>query len=268
MIESPRSQRTEAIVPLVAVNSAATAESIVLQKLLAELESRALARAQPPYIVDQASEARHRRFVRAQSGLIWALSVVLCVFVVKYIDREKTPQASDPAQTRSIANLTTTISDQNKQFVQMLDSVEHLASAVASSSMRTAAMLTRFGRDLKRADPQPPSPKGETGPNPLPSVITSSGSEALRENPMGGHHHEPAEDLIALPNAVVHHNEKGIMDYWRVPRIVSGVRVMTKVVPIVQTTAGIFVHNVAEIRDYIVTPSGDWIAVSDANANK
>jgi hypothetical protein len=269
-VDSSPPQRTEAIVPVVTAtsNTTATAESMILQKLLAELEARAISRAQAPYVVQQVPPVRGPGFVRVQSYLLWVLSVVLCFFVVKYVDREKTNQISDPAQSRSIANLTTRISDQNRQFLQMLDSVEHLASAVASSSMRSAAMLTRLGHDLKRANSPPPNQKGETGPSPVPSITPSSSTEALGENSVGGHHHEPAEDLVAMPNVVVHHNEKGIMDYWRVPRIVSGVRVMTKVVPVVQTAAGVFVHNVGEARDYIVTPSGDWLSASDPNANK
>ena len=79
---------------------------------------------------------------------------------------------------------------------------------------------------------------------------------------MGGHHHDPIEDVIAPRNAIVHHTENGVMDYWLMPRVVSGARSMIKVFPIAQTNLGIFVHSFDEVRDYVVTPSGDWLAAS------
>jgi hypothetical protein len=79
---------------------------------------------------------------------------------------------------------------------------------------------------------------------------------------MGGHHHDPIEDVIAPRNAIVHHTESGVMDYWLMPRVVSGTRSMIKVFPIAQTNLGIFVHSFDEVRDYVVTPSGDWLAAS------
>jgi hypothetical protein len=79
---------------------------------------------------------------------------------------------------------------------------------------------------------------------------------------MGGHHHQPIEDVVAPRNVIVHHKENGVMDYWLVPRLVSGSRVMTKVFPIAQTNMGVFVHNIEDVKDYIVTPSGDWLSAS------
>lgn len=43
------------------------------------------------------------------------------------------------------------------------------------------------------------------------------------------------------------------------PRMQSGVPTMVKVVPIMQNNSGTFVHHIAEVKDYIVTPSGEWI---------
>ena len=85
---------------------------------------------------------------------------------------------------------------------------------------------------------------------------------------MGGHHHDPIEDVIAPRNAIVHHNESGVMDYWLMPRVISGSRSMIKVFPIAQTNLGIFVHCFDEVRDYVVTPSGDWLAASDPGGNR
>jgi hypothetical protein len=81
---------------------------------------------------------------------------------------------------------------------------------------------------------------------------------------MGGHQHAPIDyATVAPPGAIVHHNAAGVMDYWLVPRVVSGVPSMDKVVPISQSSAGTLVHEVAEVKDYVLTASGDWVAVPD-----
>ena len=85
---------------------------------------------------------------------------------------------------------------------------------------------------------------------------------------MGGHVHPPIEWAVAPANAIVHHNAMGVMDYWLLPRTLAGNTVMTKVVPVVQNDSGIFVHHVAEVKDYLVTPSGDWVEVPDTNDKK
>jgi hypothetical protein len=190
------------------------------------------------------------------------MSIVLCVFVVKYIDRGNMPQAFDPAQARSIDHLANSLSDQNKQFARMIDSVETLANSVASSSMRTTAMqavLRRLARDSSQAadilpqrPPAPVAPLADPPPEPAAAAPLS----------MSGHHHDPIEDVIAPRNAIVHHTDSGVMDYWLMPRVVSGTRSMIKVFPIAQTSLGIFVHSFDEGRDYVVTASGDWLAAS------
>ena len=87
--------------------------------------------------------------------------------------------------------------------------------------------------------------------------------------PLGGHHHPPIDvATVAPPGAVVHYNALGVMDYWLVPRVQSGAQIMVKVVPISQTNGTTFVHDVEEIRDYLLTQSGDWIAASEANGKQ
>jgi len=246
----------------------ATVESIVIEKLLAELDARAVARVPGPYLMERSPSRRHVLWLRSLWAALWLMSIVLCVFVVKYIDRENVPQAFDPTQARSINHLANSIGDQNKQFARMIDSVETLANAVASSSVRTTAMqavIRRLGHDLSQAADVPPTrPPAPVAPPPQPArqePVAAVGTS------MGGHHHEPIEDVIAPRNAVVHHNESGVMDYWMMPRVVSGARSMIKVFPIAQTNLGIFVHSFDEVRDYVVTPSGDWITASGTSEN-
>ncbi|HEY3938030.1 MAG TPA: hypothetical protein VGL97_11400 [Bryobacteraceae bacterium] len=255
-------------------NVPATVESLILQRLLAELEARAVTRASTPYFVDPAVTSRRTVLVRTLFGLLWASSLVLCVFVVKYLDRQPTIQLADPAQTRSITGLTNTIGDQNKQFVRMIDSVEGLANAVAASSLRTSAMqavLRRLGHDAKPADTPPARANtpvaAKSSPVAASMPIEAAQTEQSTDVYLGGHHHQPIEDVMAPRNVIVHHRENGVMDYWLVPRIVSGSRVMTKVFPIAQTNMGIFVHDLENVKDYIVTPTGDWLVASAPSGN-
>jgi hypothetical protein len=43
---------------------------------------------------------------------------------------------------------------------------------------------------------------------------------------------------------------------------------MAKVVPVSQTNSGTVVHDVAEVKDYLLTAAGDWIAVPETNESK
>jgi hypothetical protein len=239
----------------------ATVESRVIEKLLAELDARAVSRVPGPYLMERSPSRRHVAWLRGLWAALWVMSIVLCVFVVKYIDRGATSQAFDPAQARSMDHLANSIGDQNKQFARMIDSVETLANSVASSSVRTTAMqavLRRLGHEsAQAADILPHRPAAPVAP-----VSAPPSQEPAAQLSMGGHHHDPIEDVIAPRNAIVHHTENGVMDYWLMPRVVSGARSMIKVFPISQTNLGIFVHSFDEVRDYVVTSSGDWLAAS------
>lgn len=246
------------------VSALPSIESVILQKLLSEVESRQLARTQPTYIIDQAPAPRYTTLIRTLLCTVWALSLVVCVFIVKYIDSQTMAPRIDTGQSSAIQNLAANVGDQNKQFSAMIESLQGLANAIASNSKRTASipeMLNRLGTDLEQIH----SPAARQAVE-LPPVLSAQTPEADGAAiPMGGHHHPPLESaIVAPPDAVVHHNSLGVMDYWLVPHTVSGVRNMAKVVPISQTSAGTFVHDVGEMKDYIITPSGVWIAATEA----
>lgn len=247
-------------------------ESVILQKLLGEIETRQLARAQPTYVIQQAPPARHSTtLVRTLCALLWASSMIACVFVVKYIDSQTMVSKDDP-QSRSIENLRATIGDQNKEFSTMIDSLQGLANVIASSSRRTEAipeMITRLGSDLQQIRSPLIRQPVEIPPEPTAAtIITVPPVADSAPIPMGGHHHPPMESSVAPMDAVVHHNSLGVMDYWLLPRTVSGVLTMAKVVPIWQSKEGTLVHHVEEAKDYLVTPSGEWVAAPEANGSK
>lgn len=267
--------RTEALAPATA--GAATLpsiESVILQKLLAEVEARQLTRVQPTYVIEQptAAAARQTILIRTLWSLLWVSSIVVCVFLVKYIDSQTMLARGDAGQSRALENLAVSIGDQKQEFSAMVDSLQGLAGAITSNSKRTAAipeMLDRLGSDLKQM--RSPLVRQASGPalEPVIPGITVAPQEAdLAPIPMGGHHHPPIQFAVAPADVVVHHNSLGVMDYWLVPRMVSGVWTLAKVVPVSQSKAGTFVHHVEEVKDYIVTPSGDWIPASEPDGSK
>lgn len=255
-------------------------ESVILQKLLAEIDARQVTRAQPTYVIDQAPAPRNDNLQRTLWGSLWALSIVVSVLTVKYIDAQTMAPRADNPESRSIDKLTATITTQSHAFSTVSDSLQQLAHAIASSAQRTAAipdMLDRLGSNLQQirlpavkqaaavvTTSSEPAPR----PAPPPVIIGSSPQPADAPIPMGGHIHPPIEWAVAPANVVVHHNSQGVMDYWLIPRTVSGVLKMEKVVPVLQNNSGIFVHDIAEVKDYTVTPTGEWIPASDSTGNK
>jgi uncharacterized coiled-coil protein SlyX len=171
----------------------------------------------------------------------------------------------DAGQSRALETLSATVSDQNKEVATMIDSLNGLASSIALNSTRTAVipdMLNRLGTDLQRMQ----TPLVRKPVDLAPQPVTPAPEPEAAPIPMGAHHHPPLESAtVAPPGAIVHYNPLGVMDYWLVPRVQSGVQTMAKVVPISQNNGATFVHNVAEVKDYILTASGDWIAAPETN---
>ncbi len=274
-ISGPQGERLVPAVTSAPGHTIPSIESVILHKLLAELEAREVARVPQPYLVEQLPAARHTALIRTLWGSLWALSIVFCVVVVKYVDSQQTARTVDAAQAQSINNVTAAIDVQKTQFSNMVESLQGLAAVIASTSARTAAipgMLRRLTSDLKQTTALPVIESGEPAPEPepatVPAILTPGQQGGSIGISMGGHRHPPMEDSIAPSDVVVHHNYLGMMDYWLVPRVVSGVWIMTKVVPIAEGPAGILVHDVAEVKDYIVTPKRDWIAAPEANENR
>jgi hypothetical protein len=242
-------------------------ESVLLQRMLAELEARQIARVQPTYVIEQSPALRQVTLTRTLWSLLWLLSLVVCVVSVKYIDSQSMVPPADAGQARALEDLTARMSDQRKEFSTMADSLHELASAIALSSTRTQAipdLISRLGADLQQ--PRAPLVRRPLEQPAESGVVAESDATTI---PMGGHHHTPIEYATVAPAAaIVHHNAAGVMDYWLVPRVVSGVPTMAKVVPVSQTNAGTIVHDVAEVKDYLLTASGDWVPVPETNESK
>jgi hypothetical protein len=266
-------QRTEALA-VATPDALPSIESVILQKLLAEVEARQLTRAQPAYVIEQptAAAARQTALVRTLWSLLWVSSFVVCVFLDKYIDSQTTATKADADQSQALENLALSIGDQKRQVSAMIDSLQGLAGTITLNSKRTAAipeMLDRLGTDLR----QMRSPLMRQAARPvlepaIPTITVGPQEADVAPIPMGGHHHPPIQFAVAPADVVVHHNSLGTMDYWLMPRLISGVWTMAKVVPVSQSKDGTFVHHVDEVKDYIVTPSGDWIPAGEENASK
>lgn len=242
-------------------------EAVLLQRMLAELESRQLARVQPTYVIDQSPTLRQPNLTRTLWSLLWVLSLVVCVLSVKYIDSQTMASRSDAGQSRALDNLTLSMGEQRKEFSTVADSLHELASAIALSSTRAQTLPDLISR-LQAGLPQPRAPMVRTPVETVPETAVAPEPD-VTPIPMGGHHHPPIEYATVAPqSAVVHHNAAGVMDYWLVPRVVSGVPTMVKVVPISQSNSGTLVHDVAQAKDYLLTPAGDWVAIPEANENR
>jgi hypothetical protein len=242
-------------------------ESVLLQRLLAELDARHLGRVQPTYVIEQSPAGRNVHLTRTLWASLWLLSLLVSVLSVKYMDSQTMAPRTDAGQLRAIENLTESIGDQRREFSTVTSSLHELATAIALSATRTQPvpdLISRVSSDLER-------PRAPLVRTPLEQPAESAVAEASEPTPipMGGHHHAPIEyATVAPPAAIVHHNAAGVMDYWLVPRVVSGVPAMDKVIPISQTNGGTLVHDVAEVKDYLLTASGDWVAVPETNEQK
>jgi hypothetical protein len=243
-------------------------ESVLLQRLLAELDARQGARVQPTYVIEQSPAARQANLTRTLWSLLWVLSLIVCVLSVKYMDSQTMVPRSDAGQSRALENLTASIGDQRKEFSSVAESLHELASAIALSSTRTQAIPDLLSQLSAQFAPQPRAPVVRQ-PIELPAQPAVSEASDPAPIPMGGHHHAPIEyATVAPPTAIVHHNASGVMDYWLVSRVISGTPTMEKVVPVSQTSAGTLVHDVAEVKDYLLTPSGDWVPALETNQSK
>ncbi|MGI8960331.1 MAG: hypothetical protein ACR2IV_11340 [Bryobacteraceae bacterium] len=146
----------------------------------------------------------------------------------------------------------------------IIGSLQQLAGTVASSAKRADAMpemLARLAIHLQQIRPPALQQTAELAVQPeMPQMLgTSPRKDDSTPIPMGGHIHPPIDWAVVPPNVVAHNNSAGTVDYWLMPRMQSGVPTMVKVVPIAQNNSGTFVHHIAEVKDYTVTPSGDWI---------
>jgi hypothetical protein len=188
--------------------------------------------------------------------------------LVKYIDSQTMVPRSEAGQSRALENLSASISDQRKDFSTVAESLHELASSIALSSSRAQAipdLISRLGNDLEQ--PRAPLVRRPIEQAPAEAAVSEAGEPT--PIPMGNHHHAPIEyATVAPPAAIVHHNAAGVMDYWLVPRVVSGAPTMDKVVPISQSSAGTVVHDVAEVKDYLLTAAGDWVSVPETMEKK
>src|SRR5689334_8503617 len=115
-------------------------ESLILRKLLAEVETRQITRVQPTYVIEQPSLGRHITPIRTLCCLLWAASIALTALTVKYVDSQTISPKSNDSQSRSLETLTATIVHQNEASAMIIGSFQQLAGTLASNAKRTEAM--------------------------------------------------------------------------------------------------------------------------------
>jgi hypothetical protein len=199
----------------------------------------------------------------SRAGLIapWVVGIMVWGFALKSSSDQRTIQATNLSQAKSLVSLAGSINDQNKEVASVVNSLQSLTTAIASSSARTdgiEARLERSRRDLKRIES-----KIEAAEMQLPAQLTSGAVTTPPVKPT--HRHKIATDLEpGVKDAQVWSDPKGYVVYWLVPREISGNIHMIKVLPIARHPSGVVVHDVNEGVDYVVTHSGDWIREEDA----
>jgi hypothetical protein len=155
--EGVSSGRPEALEPATgSVNVLPSIESLILRKLLAEVEARQITRVQPTYVIEQPPPGRHITPIRTLCCLLWAASIALTALTVKYVDSQTIIPKSNDSQSRSLETLTASIVHQNEAFAMIIGSFQQLAGTVASSAKRTEAMpemLARLANHLQQMRP-------------------------------------------------------------------------------------------------------------------
>lgn len=256
-----------------AVEALPSIESVILQKLLAELDVRQLTRVQPTYIIEPKPPLQRVISRRVLWSAGWVLSIALAALGVNYIDTVRMGKSTGDHESRSIEELTANLARETDAFSSVTSSLQQLATVIASTANRrvtTREAPQQHPDQLQQEQADLVNQTPSAGPQSAMPVIIGNSAPKPESSPipMGGHIHPPIDWAVAPANSIVHHNSMGVMDYWLMPRTTAGTTVMTKVVPVLQNNSGTFVHDVAETKDYLVTPSGEWIEVIDTNEKK
>lgn len=251
-----------------AVEALPSIESIILQKLLAEVEARQITRAQPTYDIEPSLPPDRVILRRMLWGTSWVLSIAITALAVNHIDSRTLVASTGDHESRSIEALTANLIRQSESFSGVSNSLQQL-SAVIESAVNRSVMIREISQPHPDQSQQEQAAVVSQGPpavpdSTLPVIIGNSAPKTDSSPiPMGGHIHPRIEWAVPPANAIVHHDSMGVMDYWLLPRMQGGTAVMEKVVPVLQNNSGIFVHDVAEAKDYLVTPSGNWVEATD-----
>jgi hypothetical protein len=207
---------------------------------------------------DLAELLRPRRGIWFRIGVIapWAIAAFFWFFALKSVSEQRAIQVQSLSQGESFVNLAASISDQNKQVGSVVNSLQNLTGAVASSSARADAIearLERTQRDLKSLESKLWADQQSTTIPKTSTIIEVKPLPRTRS-------HEMAEDLIpTIQGAELVRDTTGHLAYWLIPRVVSGRVHMIKVLPIRAHPLGVLVHDTEGNEDYIVTHSGSWI---------
>jgi hypothetical protein len=235
-----------------------------VERLLSQLEARSMALI--PYGYGSLREAPARK---SATGLLagvlvalWLSSLVLAVAYIRYTHSSGTERAS-----ARVPLVITPESDVQEQKVA--NSVDHLASALVSSSERMnrlQAAMERSNRDLQKLASKV---KGRDHGKTVSAAakydnVNYDESSAIPEKSLPRNWHEVL-DIKPTESAVPHQGADGTVDYWLVPR--GADQSPTKVLSIGTSAEGVVVHNLDDGKDYTLTPSGEWRNGSLATEN-
>jgi hypothetical protein len=197
----------------------------------------------------------------------WIVAILVWFFAVKSVSQQ---QAANLAQDQSLAALAGSISHQNEQVGSLTGSLQTLASAVASSSIRAngiEAGLERSRRDLRRIESKLYNDEMQFKADASATEAKPPQNLAALAAKRSSHHHEIASELQPLAGTVVARDSNSKATYWLVPRESLGVLHMITALPIAAHPLGVVVHDVEDGKDYVVTQSGVWLRADDAGTS-
>jgi hypothetical protein len=96
---------------------------------------------------------------------------------------------------------------------------------------------------------------------PIKSAIPAEASVVLR--PLTRHFHDPAFYIKLPSNAEQHIDAAGRPDYWIVQSLNTDRKKRSRVLPFGSNSVGVFVHDLDDGSDYILTPSGGSITLPE-----
>jgi hypothetical protein len=265
-------------------------DSTALTQLLAELNSHSLALVPYRQPRTETGAARAASAFRLESVLLWMLTTVLLAVVfstltIKYLISDRNLQAAAPRPTLEVLGPSTAElqqrDQQQKQFANLADALVRLTAASTSSNTRMSRIEAGQARLLRRSETPAPVATTKTvrpthvadvatstatptptpsAPPPAPAVPVAAAPAVAITAPASTLAESSITGIEMIRGAVEHRSASGVTDYWLAPRSTGGSTRMVKVRPFATSLKGVWVHNLDEGQDYVLSPSGGWIS--------
>jgi hypothetical protein len=282
-LRAPEMARVEGPVRARPARTKPVEEETGVERLLAQLEAGQMALVPYRYLKPPApTQKSNLGLIIGTLGVVWMSTMVLAIV---YITSRPAAGVSERTNTTPIVIRPTADPEPS-----VANSVDNLAKSLAASSARLnqlEATVEKSNRDLERfktnasGEPVAAAASHAKASPPAPQVSAPLVAHAPAPNvqPAPPQIAPPAVTAAAVPDfpvlaqptaqgpkrigdvkpvegAVPHKRADGKIDYWLVGR--GAFKELTKVVPIAVSSDGVVVHNLADGKNYTLTPQGEW----------